>query len=197
MRIPKKINLAFTPTPVLKLKFEGKEFLIKRDDLTGIELCGNKVRKLEYLIHQAKREGADYVFTDGGEQSNHARATVIAASTAGIKSRIFLWGKKSKNPQGNLFLDRLFGAEIVYLNKKDFGRVNDIMFDERRKLLKKGKSVYVIPEGGSTTLGIWGYVAFIDELKKQIPLKKLEGIALAAGSGGTAAGLLVGAALNN
>ncbi len=196
MRIPKKIDLAFTPTPVQKLKFMGKEFLIKRDDLTGIELCGNKVRKLEYLIYQAKKEKADFVFTDGGEQSNHARATVIASAMNGIKSRIFLWGKESKSPQGNLFLDRLFGADIKYLNKKDFLRVNDIMFEERKKLVKKGKSVYVIPEGGSTTLGIWGYVTFVDELKKQIPIKKLEGIVLAAGSGGTAAGLLVGAALN-
>ena len=87
------------------------------------------------------------------------------------------------------------GAEITFLNKKEYGNVNNIMFEERKKLLRKGKKVYVIPEGGSTTLGIWGYVSFIFELQKQIDLKKINGILVAAGSGGTAAGLLVGLAL--
>lgn len=197
MIIPKRIKLANLPTPVQTINFEGKNFLIKRDDLTGVELSGNKVRKLEYLIYQAKKEKADIIFTDGGDQSNHARATVIAASGAGIKSKLFLWGKDKASADGNLFLDKFYGAEISYLNKKEFSNVNDIMFEERAKLLKKDKSVYVIPEGGSTTLGIWGYVSFMEELKSQIDLNKLEGITIAAGSGGTAAGLLAGAALLN
>jgi D-cysteine desulfhydrase len=195
MIIPKKINIANIPTPLQTINFEGKNFLIKRDDLTGMELSGNKVRKLEYLIYQAKKEEADIIFTDGGDQSNHARATVIAAAGAGIKSKLFLWGKDKSNADGNLFLDKIYGAEISFLNKKEYCNVNNIMFDERTRLLKKGKNAYVIPEGGSTTLGIWGYVSFMNELKKQTDLKKLEGILVAAGSGGTAAGLLVGAAL--
>ena len=197
MIIPKKIKLANLPTPLQTIKFESKNFLIKRDDMTGIELSGNKVRKLEYLIYQAKKEKADIIFTDGGDQSNHARATVIAASCAGIKSKLFLWGKDKPNADGNLFLDKFYGAEIYFLNKKEYSNVNDIMFEERAKQLKNGKNVYVIPEGGSTTLGIWGYVSFLDELKNQIALNKLEGIAIAAGSGGTAAGLLAGAAKLN
>lgn len=192
---PKKIPLANLPTPLQRLKFGDKKFLIKRDDLTGVELSGNKVRKLEYLIYEAKKQKADIVFTTGGDQSNHARATVIAAAGAGLKSRIFLWGKDKRVPDGNLFLDKIFGAEIVYLDKKEFDSVNDIMFEERKKLLKKGRNAYVIPEGGSTTLGIWGYVDFIEELENQIDFKKLNGIFCAAGSGGTAAGLLAGLAV--
>ncbi len=195
MIVPKKIHLANIPTPVEILKFNNRKFLIKRDDLTGMELSGNKVRKLEFLICQAKKEKAELVFTDGGEQSNHARATVIAAAKAGIKSKLFLWGKDRPIYDGNLFLDKIFGADISFLTKKNFLRVNDIMFDERANLIKKGMKVFVIPEGGSTTLGIWGYISFMHELNEQIDFKKLSGITSACGSGGTAAGLLVGSAL--
>ena len=196
MRSPKKINLANLPTPIQQINFEGKEFLIKRDDFTGSDLSGNKVRKLEYLLQHARREKAEIIFTCGGDQSNHARATAAAAAILGIKSRLFLWGSEIAKPTGNLFLDKMYGAEIIFLNKKNFNNVDEIMTEERRKLVKKGKRVYVIPAGGSTTLGIWGYISFISELKKQIDLKNVNGIFSACGSGGTAAGLLVGTALN-
>jgi D-cysteine desulfhydrase len=195
MIVPGKIKLANIPTPLQSINFDGKNFLIKRDDLTGIELSGNKIRKLEYLIYQAKKEKASIIFTSGGDQSNHARATVIAASSEGLKSKIFLWGKDKRNADGNLFLDKFYGAEISFLNKKEFFKVNDVMYKERADLFKKGTYVYVIPEGGSTTLGIWGYISFMSELKDQIDINNLEGITVAAGSGGTAAGLLLGAAL--
>lgn len=197
MNIPNRIPIANIPTPIETIKFDGKSFLIKRDDLTGVELSGNKVRKLEYLIYQAKKDKSDYIFTTGGDQSNHARATAIAASKFGIKPKLFLWGKDSRNSNGNLFIDKFLGAEISFLNKEDFGKVNQIMFEERAGLVKQGKKVFVIPEGGSTTLGIWGYINFIEELKTQIEIKKLHGIFAASGSGGTAAGLLVGAAMSN
>jgi D-cysteine desulfhydrase len=124
---PGKIKLANIPTPLQTINFEGKNFLIKRDDLTGTELSGNKVRKLEYLIYQAKKEKAGIVFTNGGDQSNHARATVIAASSEGLESKIFLWGINKRNSDGNLFLDKFYGAEISFLNKKEFFKVNDVM----------------------------------------------------------------------
>ena len=196
MIIPKKISLAQTPTPLQKIIFEGKSFLIKRDDFTGCELSGNKVRKLEYILADAKRKKAEIIFTCGGEQSNHARATTIAAKKIGLNTKLFLWGKENTNANGNLFLNKMYGAEIEYLNKAEYDKVNKIMFDERMVFLKKKKNVYVIPEGGSTTLGIWGYINFIDELKKQINLKSIDSIVAASGSGGTAAGMLVGAALN-
>jgi D-cysteine desulfhydrase len=196
MNIPPKISLAQDPTLLQTIKFEGKSFFIKRDDLTGCELSGNKVRKLEYLVADAKRKKADIVFTCGGDQSNHARATVIAAKKIGLNSKLFLWGKEKSSCNGNLFLNKMYGADIKYLNKKEYDKVNDLMFSERLSLLKKKQNAYVIPEGGSTTLGIWGYVNFINELKNQINLKQINSIIAASGSGGTAAGMLVGAAIN-
>ena len=197
MKTPSKINLANLPSPIQEISFRGKKFLMKRDDLTGMELSGNKVRKLEYIFAQAKRERADIIFTCGGEQSNHARATAIAAAKLGIKCKLFLWGKDKSSPDGNLFLDKLAGSEISFLNKAEYSNVNEIMFEERKNLLKRGKNAFVIPEGGSTTLGIWGYISFMQELSKQINLKNISGILTAAGSGGTAAGLLLGSALLN
>lgn len=196
MIIPKKINLAHMPTPLEEVTFHTKNFLIKRDDYTGSDFLGNKIRKLEYLLYEAKGEKADIIFTCGGEQSNHARATASAAAKIGINTRLFLWGNEKRNAEGNLFLDKMYGAEIVYLNKNEFKDVDELMTKERKKLVRKGKRVYVIPAGGSSTLGIWGYISFMNELKKQIDQKNINGIFSACGSGGTAAGLLVGASLN-
>lgn len=194
---PQKLNIANTPTPVQKHNFNGCNFFIKRDDLTGVELTGNKIRKLEYLLYDAKKNKADYIFTTGGDQSNHARATVIAAKMLGFKTKLFLWGKEKTNPDGNLFLDKVFGAEIQYLNKEEFFNVDGIMNREKEKFEKKGIKVYNVPPGGSSPLGIWGYVNFINELSSQVDFKNIQGIFAAAGSGGTAAGLLVGAAMLN
>jgi len=196
MRIPNKINLANLPTPIEQLKFRNKKFLVKRDDYTGTDFSGNKIRKLEYLLYQAKRMGTDIIFTCGATQSNHCRATVAAAARLGVRTKLFLWGKDSNTADGNLFLSKMYGAEISYLNKKNYFNVYEIMEEEGDQLLKRGKKVYIIPEGGSTALGIWGYISFISELKKQTDFKTIKGILCASGTGGTAAGLLVGAALN-
>lgn len=195
MKTPAKLNLANIPTPIQKFNFNGCDFLMKRDDFTGVELSGNKIRKLEYLLKDAKRQEADYVFTSGGEQSNHARATVISASSQGLKSKIFLWGNDRKVPEGNLFLDKIFGAETVFLNKKDYENVEEFKLADRKKLEKKGHKVYMLPEGGSSPLGIWGYINAVKELKEQINNNKIGGILSAAGSGGTSAGLLIGSQL--
>jgi len=195
MRIPKKFSLANIPTPVHTMNFEGNSFLIKRDDYTGTELSGNKVRKLDYLMYQAKKDKAEYVFTAGGDQSNHARATALYAARIGFKTRLFLWGSESASADGNLFLDKFSGAYITCLNKKEFYNVNDIMTEQCRQYTADGKKVYIIPPGGSTTLGIWGYINFVYELKEQVNINKLKGIVVASGSGGTAAGILVGLSL--
>lgn len=197
MNSPSKIKLAQLPTTIHNIKFEGKTFLIKRDDLTGCELSGNKVRKQEYILADAQRKKSDLIFTCGGEQSNHARATTIAAKKIGLNTKLFLWGKERSSINGNLFLNKMYGAEIKYLNKKEYDNVNQIMFDERMRQKRKNINVYVLPEGGSTTLGIWGYIDFMNELKNQIDLRKIDSIVAASGSGGTAAGMLAGAALNN
>lgn len=187
-----RIAFANLPTPLQYAKFEGKKFLIKRDDLSGVELSGNKVRKLEYILYQAKREKSDYVFTCGGEQSNHARATVIAAAILGMRTKLFLWGKEKFHPDGNLFLSKFFGAEIRYLNLTEYQNVNEIMLDEKNSFNKRNLKVHVIPEGGSTVVGLMGYFNFVKELNSQINLRKLNGILTAAGTGGTAAGILAG-----
>jgi D-cysteine desulfhydrase len=195
MKIPQKINLANIPTPFTQIEFNGCKFFIKRDDLTGVELTGNKVRKLEYLLFDAKKKKANYIFTSGGDQSNHARATCIAANAVGLKSKLFLWGNQNQTPDGNLFLDKLTGAEIKFLNKKEYKNVNEIMLEEQKLFLKKKLNSFVIPSGGSSSLGIWGYINFVKELSEQTDLKKFYGILAATGSGGTAAGMIVGQAI--
>ncbi len=190
MKTPRKINLAVTPTPLEVIKYQNKKFLMKRDDLTGCELSGNKVRKLEYLIADALKNKADIIFTCGGEQSNHARATTIAARKFGIPVKLFLWGSDRKISGGNLFLNKMYGAEILYLNKNEYEKVNDIMQYQREKLLRKNLNAFVIPEGGSTATGVFGYFSFILELMKQIDLQKVKGIVTASGTGGTSAGML-------
>ncbi len=195
MKSPGRISLANIPTPLQTLPFNGCKFLIKRDDFTGLELSGNKVRKLEYLLCQAKKEKADYIFTCGGDQSNHSRATAVAATALGFKVKLFLWGKDSQNAEGNLFIDKFIDSEIKYLLKREYAHNTIIMQQEKESLESKGKKVFVIPEGGSSKLGIWGYINFIDELSNQLNIKKVKGILTACGSGGTSAGLLVGAAL--
>jgi D-cysteine desulfhydrase len=195
MRRPQKINLANIPTPIQKLNFHGCQFFIKREDFTGLELSGNKVRKLEYLLYKARKEKTNFIFTCGGDQSNHARATVAASASLGIKTKLFLWGKDSKLADGNLFINKFIGADVKYLNKKEYSSVIHIMEDEKKRLEKNGQKVFIIPEGGSSTLGIWGYINFIEELKRQLIFRSLKGILTAAGSGGTSAGLIVGACL--
>ncbi len=190
MKEPKKVNLANIPTPIVKSHFNGCSFLVKRDDYTGVEYSGNKIRKLEYLLFDAKKKKSKYIFTSGGDQSNHARATCIAASFLGLKTKLFLWGNSNQKGDGNLFLDKLTGAEISFMSIKEYKNVNEIMLEESKK--KKYKEAYIIPSGGSSTLGIWGYVNFVKELSAQINMKKIKGIFLTAGTGGTAAGILIG-----
>lgn len=186
-----KINLAQIPTPIEVLKFEDKKFLIKRDDLTGCELSGNKIRKLEYLLYDAKKKKANVILTCGGKQSNHARAVTISTKKIGLNTKLFLWGNAKSKLSGNLFLNVVNNAEIQFLNKKEYDKVNEIMFEEAIQLKKKkGLNAYVIPEGGANVIGSYGYFSFVDELLTQIELNKLEGIVVAAGSGGTAAGIL-------
>ncbi|MBI9071575.1 MAG: pyridoxal-phosphate dependent enzyme [Melioribacteraceae bacterium] len=196
MKEPKIVLKANLPTPIEELSFNGTSFYMKRDDFTGSEYSGNKIRKLEYLLADAIRKKADYVFTCGGAQSNHARATAFAAASLGMKSKLFLRGKDKALAEGNMFLDKMVGAELKFISAKDYSEArNDIMVAEAKKLKKKGKKVYIIPEGGSNAMGVWGYINCVQEIAEQIDLKSFKGILSACGSGGTSAGLLVGAAL--
>jgi D-cysteine desulfhydrase len=199
---PRRVNLARTGTPLQPLprtsEALGVEVLVKRDDLTGAELSGNKVRKLEFLLAEAQDQGADVVVTCGGEQSNHCRATALAAARIGLGSVLILRTDDPANPPaatGNILLDRLAGAELRWISRPDWARRGELLAAEAERLRAAGKKPYVIPEGGSNALGSWGYVVAAEELATDLstlPAKPTT-IAYACGSGGTGAGLVLGA----
>ena len=201
---PRKLDLARTGTPLEALPRTsaalGVEILVKRDDLTGAELTGNKVRKLEFLLADALDQGADTVITCGGEQSNHARATALAAARVGLRCRLVLRTDDPAAPPAttaNILLDRLAGARIRWISRPDWARRNELMAEEAAAVAADGGRPYVIPEGGSNALGAWGYIACAHELADDLaayPVRPTT-IVHAAGSGGTAAGLVMGARL--
>lgn len=199
LKLPERYALAHTPTPIEKLErltqlFGGPEIYIKRDDLTGIGKTGNKVRKLEFLIAEALREGAQLLITCGGVQSNHARATALAAAKVGLKSHLVLRDSAGGDIDGNLFIDRLVGAEVDFITPKQYEQVDDIMHRLAETYASKGLKAYVIPEGGSIALGALGYVHAIEETRRQMEALHLEfdHMISAVGSGGTMAGMLLG-----
>ncbi len=194
MIVPTKVELANIPTPIQAIFFEGFEILIKRDDYSGIEWTGNKIRKLEYLIFDALQKKANVLITCGGTQSNHARATAAVAARLGLKSILYLRGKNPKQIDGNLALDKLFGAEIRYVSQEEYDNIEEIAKKEITSLKKKGLKAVFIPEGGSSPLGIWGYIECAQEIARQLKSfkNKPSNIVTAVGSGGTLAGLVVG-----
>ncbi len=196
---PKSINLARVPTPIEKLErlstiLEGPQIFIKRDDLTGIASSGNKIRKLEFLLAEALERGCDMLITCGGHQSNHARTTAVAAAKLGLKCHLILRNTMGGALDGNLFLNRLMGAEIEYITPEEYIRIDEIMADLAEDLKSKGHTPYIIPEGGSNELGALGYIKATEELAEQLKRMKLkiDHIVIAVGSGGTYAGVLLG-----
>ena len=201
---PARLELARTPTPLEPFKRFGDRFgvdlYIKRDDLTGTVLSGNKIRKLEFVLADAPSKGADTVLTCGGEQSNHARATAIAAAQLGLGCRLILrTGDPAHppSPEGNILLNRMCGAEIVWITPEEYRQRDEIFAREETALRASGRKPYRIPEGASNAVGAWGYIRAMAELADQ--LAELPGgatqpttIVHAAGSGGTSAGLILG-----
>jgi len=201
---PDRVELANIPTPLQHLartsEHLGVEVFIKRDDLTGSGLSGNKVRKLEFLMAEARELSADTVITCGGEQSNHCRATALAAAKLGMSSLLLLRTKDPQNPPaltGNILLDRLVGAEIVWISHEDYRRRGELFIEHAARLRREGKNPYVVPEGGSNARGAWGYVRCMEELTDQLPGDASTTVVHACGSGGTSAGLLLGARMLN
>ena len=205
LSFPPQINLASLPTPMQPLQRLsdklGVELYIKRDDLTGAALSGNKIRKLEFVLADALGQKADTVITCGGAQSNHCRATAIAAAMLGLRCRLLLRTPDPSNPPpnaGNILLDRMAGAEIVWITPEDYQKRDELMAREAAELQQTGRKAYPIPEGASTALGALGYVRATEELVNDIT-NTLGGahqpctVVSAAGSGGTLAGLILGA----
>lgn len=194
-----RVHLAELPTaleesPRLAKAIGIERLLIKRDDLTGLALGGNKARKLEFLMAEAQAKGADVVITCGGGQSNHARMTAAAARKIGMDVILFLDDPMPPVFGGNLLLDVILGAEIRFLGTVPYPEVEKAMAEEAAKLTSQGRTSYVIPVGGSTPLGAMGYVNAIREVAGQLKQFGAEGvdIVIALGSAGTIAGVVVG-----
>lgn len=181
------------PTPLHKLHRLsarlGADVWVKRDDLTGFGLSGNKVRKLEMLLPPALCDGVDTVITTGGVQSNHCRATVVAARQMGLNPVVLLRGEPDSSPDGNLLLNHLLGAEIHYCTAETYRHRRDV---EMRKLAQAheeaGRKTLVIPEGGSNGLGAKAFWLAANEVVEQQETP-FDHTLVAVGSGGTLAGL--------
>lgn len=193
-----RLAMAKLPTPIdelgtLSQQLGGPRLLVKRDDLTGLATGGNKTRKLEFLIADALQKNADAVITAGGPQSNHCRQTAAAAAIAGLDCHLVLGGPPQP-PIGNLLIDQLLGATIHWTPK---AQRNARMAELAAAMEADRRRPYVIPVGGSNSVGALGYVAamfeFVDQLKEQG--RGVDRIFFATSSGGTQAGLILGAQL--
>ena len=189
-----KVSLGIFPTPIHKLenvsRALGTQVYVKRDDLTGLGLGGNKTRKLQFLLADAKQQGAEIVFTTGGAQSNHAMLTAAAAGKLGMRAILVLKERGVTALRGNQFLEHLMGTEVRFVDTDDYA---DIYAEMDRIGQALGRPFYKIPCGGSNALGTLGYVECAREIRDQgfFP----DYLICAEGSGGTMAGLALGAKL--
>ena len=186
-------NFAHLPTPVealprLSETLGGPRLLVKRDDQTGLAFGGNKTRKLEFLLAEARDQGAQTLISGGALQSNHCRQTAAAAARFGFKCILVLTGDKPRQPSANLLLNELFGAQVIYVaERKDRDRILQETFDQAAE---KGMRPYLVPYGGSSPTGALGYAFAMKELIEQN--LQADWIVFATSSGGTHAGLLLG-----
>lgn len=190
-----RTSLAYLPTPLEELRHLGKalggpHIWIKRDDQTGLGLGGNKTRKLEFLIADALHRNADTVITAGAAQSNHCRQTAAAAARSGLSCHLVLGGSQPDTPDGNLLLDNIFGASIHWTGME---RRGEKMEEIAGQLRETGRTPYIIPYGGSNAIGAAGLTLAMEELMLQKESGSVTHVLFASSSGGTQAGLVVGA----
>lgn len=195
-----RVALLSVPTPLENLpglsKSMGRLVRIKRDDLGGVGAGGNKLRKLEFLLGAAEAEGVDTVLTTGGVQSNHCRLTAAAAARCGLRCELFLKGTKPASMGGNLLLNALFGAQTQFCDVPDYVAMNEIISGRMGELAREGRRAMFIPLGGARAEGTIGYIEAARELLAQLGhAAKPPFVALAGGTGSTAAGLALGFAL--
>ena len=196
MKIPPKIQVANTPTPIYPLKRLNPDpcwsnLYIKRDDFTGFEMGGNKVRKFEHFLWDAKQQGAAVLITCGDLQSNHARAAASLAAQYGLRCHLVLSGTETE-PDGNYFYDRLFGAGITLLPPEVYEAERDRTMNELAQTYRNAGIIpYIMPTGGSNGLGMFGYVEAYLEIVRQERESGLtfDCICVTDGSGSTYAGL--------
>lgn len=200
-----RVALAHLPTPIellprLSAHLGGPKLYVKRDDLTGLGLGGNKLRKLEFLIGEARAQGADTVLTVGAMQSNHARQTAATCARLGLDCELILrrgsYATEAYLNGGNVLLDRLFGAQLHVLEANESRE--DSMAARAESLRGEGRRPYCIPVGGSCGLGNLGYAVCAEEILLQGAAADVSyaAVVVATGSGGTQGGLLAGMQLN-
>ena len=187
-----KISLGIFPTPLYRLPNMSRELgtnvWIKRDDMCGVALGGNKVRKLEYLLADAKKQGYDLVMTTGQAQSNHAMLTAACANRLGMECILVLKKRGVTERKGNQILNYLMGTEVIFVDTDSY---DDIYREMDCIATERGKKYYQIPCGGSNELGSLGYVDCMKEIAASG--RHFDYIVAACGSGGTAAGSVLGA----
>lgn len=193
--IPSRLHLGFFPTafhelPQLSTQLNGPQLFIKRDDLTGLALGGNKTRKLEFLLADAQEKGCDVIVTAGAAQSNHCRQTAAAAAKLGLTCHLMLGGAAPDRVNGNLLLDELFGAHIIWCGDN---RKGENIPSHIEALQQQGKKPYLVPYGGSNHIGAISFYTAFEELSQQVDLKNFTRIIFASSSGATHAGLILGA----
>jgi D-cysteine desulfhydrase len=205
-----RVHLVHGPTPIVHLPaldhIVGTSVWIKRDDATSGAESGNKVRKLEFLLGDACARHAKVIITCGGLQSNHARATALTSAQLGLRAILLLRVADPARARaaplelaGNVLLDRLAGAEIVFVSPDEYRERGAMLEQARADAEYRGLPAYIIPEGGSNGLGSLGYVEAMREVRRQIDLglagseSTFDVVAHACGSGGTAAGVALGA----
>jgi D-cysteine desulfhydrase family pyridoxal phosphate-dependent enzyme len=196
MNLP-RVRLATLPTPIealpaLSAYLGGPQILVKRDDMTGLGMGGNKIRKLEFLVAEAQANGAKMLITTGAAQSNHCRQTAAVAARMGYSCHLVLTGDSKDSSNGNLLLDSLFGAEITWCEKSHRDEVLSNVFESA---WNDGKRPFLIPYGGSSPIGAAAYVSAFSELVAQGVTP--DTIIFATSSGGTQAGLALGAKINH
>jgi D-cysteine desulfhydrase family pyridoxal phosphate-dependent enzyme len=190
-----RIRFAHLPTPIesmprLSVALNGPRLLVKRDDQTGLAFGGNKTRKLEFLLAEAQAAGADTLITAGALQSNHCRQTAAAAAKFGLSCHLVLVGAPPTHNSANLLLDTLFGAQVIWTDKPQRDKVLQASFDAA---LSQGRHPYLVPYGGSNSTGALGYAYAMEEFMGQDI--QADWIVFASSSGGTQAGLVLGARL--
>ena len=189
-----KVSLGIFPTPIHRLdrisSLLNTNVYIKRDDLCGLGLGGNKTRKLEYLLADAIQKKAEIIFTTGGAQSNHAMLTAAAAGKLGLKAILVLKKRGVTECLGNQFLEHLMGTDVRFVDTDSY---DDIYCEMDRIGTESGKPYYKIPCGGSNALGAIGYAECAEEIRQSG--MSFDHIVCAEGSGGTMAGLALGAKL--
>ena len=209
------VTLGFYPTPLQEMTHLSDQvgkarMFIKRDDLTGIGGGGNKLRKLEYIVKEALDQGYTTLLTYGGVQTNHGRLTAASAALYGMKSVIMCYGTPPERMSGNLVLDRMFDAELVFMDTTEVRKLPreemvqgyyDLKDRSTQKVIERyeaqGDKVYMVPIGGHSPLGTLGYVNAVKEILDQSQKMgvQFDYLVTANGSGGTYAGLVLGAKL--